>query len=824
MKRSKKTNDIDSAAAVADDVNNGNLQLGYHTLHDSNHISTSHDGDDEPVNISIHYNLNGSESVSNSIDHHATRPESVTASTTPTTNTNTNVDNRSMISTDLSRLPMVRDDQPYGNRSRPSPIKLGKTSTNYCRLQPPPSPLSCSHSIATENASTSESNTINHGTGLRSIPNSISANSLTQTTNPTITTSGPSDNVTPNPTTYVPILISTKDLEAAFLNDLPPPSMYTIPLNQPLETNGTNVQSYVHGHDQSSAVKRTKSFQERINHVFWRTGTGTITPPTALDVKRKAPVSARMSILGKPLPPSRTKQLMFHQERSLVYNFLQRPKGYLAYSYHALVACIVILGLMFYAFSTVPDLEWWAIIVLRVFDILILSILTIEFIALFWSSSCISKYQGWRGSIRFLFSPFRLLDLLIIGICAVVLWTHWLPPNKSYLLWLRCGQVFQILRLENRFKPWRLLSSVLWLQRKHLLITTYMALLILVLISYVVYFLEQSDPDTTFTTIPNSLYWGIITVCTIGYGDMAPKTTAGRTVGGILAIFGAIVYAIPAGVIATGLALKVQESNRQKHINKRKLPAARLIQCAWRCYAASRNSRSVATWAQHLKPFGTKGRKLGNVYNSLDHFGSKANVQCSRFNLIEEYDCTNSNRTSHNDLTVHNRELLTAPMKNCVRFIRAVKYNLARKEFKNAFRPYDIKDVMQQYSEGHADVVGRVRHMQTRINNVQAGLSGVMKLVHETQFSQAEKIDRLERTIHLLLNRLSAQNSNLCCHGRHNDHHHQNQRHHHHHLTSPNIYSDNDHSRSSSQSCDEMVTFDANQSSCSTINSNRMRN
>ena len=84
-----------------------------------------------------------------------------------------------------------------------------------------------------------------------------------------------------------------------------------------------------------------------------------------------------------------------------------------------------------------------------------------------------------------------------------------------------------------------------------------MALLILVLISYVVYFLEQSDPDTTFTTIPNSLYWGIITVCTIGYGDMAPKTTAGRTVGGILAIFGAIVYAIPAGVIATGLALKV---------------------------------------------------------------------------------------------------------------------------------------------------------------------------------------------------------------------------------------------------------------------------
>lgn len=188
---------------------------------------------------------------------------------------------------------------------------------------------------------------------------------------------------------------------------------------------------------------------------------------------------------------------------------------------------------------------------------MIISILTGEFITLFWASSCVYTYQGWKGKLAFVFSPFRLLDLLIIGVTAVVIWACWLSPHLSHLVWLRCGVIFQMLRLENRFRPWRLISSVLYIERKHLLITAYMGFLILVIISYVVYFLEQSDPETDFKNIPTSLYYGVITVCTIGYGDLAPKTTAGRIIGAILAICGAIIYAIPAGIIATGLALKV---------------------------------------------------------------------------------------------------------------------------------------------------------------------------------------------------------------------------------------------------------------------------
>ena len=55
------------------------------------------------------------------------------------------------------------------------------------------------------------------------------------------------------------------------------------------------------------------------------------------------------------------------------------------------------------------------------------------------------------------------------------------------------------------------------------------------------------------------------------------------------------------GILGSGFALKVQEQHRQKHFARRRMPAAYLIQCMWRCYAADKNSRSVATWLPHLR-------------------------------------------------------------------------------------------------------------------------------------------------------------------------------------------------------------------------------
>ncbi|GIY07656.1 potassium voltage-gated channel subfamily KQT member 5 [Caerostris extrusa] len=63
-----------------------------------------------------------------------------------------------------------------------------------------------------------------------------------------------------------------------------------------------------------------------------------------------------------------------------------------------------------------------------------------------------------------------------------------------------------------------------------------------------------------------------------------------------------LLFALPAGILGSGFALKVQQQQRQKHMIRRRVPAATLIQCLWRCYAADENSMSVATWKIHQQP------------------------------------------------------------------------------------------------------------------------------------------------------------------------------------------------------------------------------
>ncbi|KAL3890630.1 hypothetical protein ACJMK2_002911, partial [Sinanodonta woodiana] len=67
-------------------------------------------------------------------------------------------------------------------------------------------------------------------------------------------------------------------------------------------------------------------------------------------------------------------------------------------------------------------------------------------------------------------------------------------------------------------------------------------------------------------------------------------------------LLASVVWAHRRGILGSGFALKVQQQQRQKHLIRRRVPAATLIQCLWRCYAADENSMSVATWKPHMIP------------------------------------------------------------------------------------------------------------------------------------------------------------------------------------------------------------------------------
>ncbi|KAF5401289.1 hypothetical protein PHET_05561 [Paragonimus heterotremus] len=75
----------------------------------------------------------------------------------------------------------------------------------------------------------------------------------------------------------------------------------------------------------------------------------------------------------------------------------------------------------------------------------------------------------------------------------------------------------------------------------------------------------------------------------------------GKMVAACCAVAGISFFALPAGILGSGFALKVQQHQREKHLIRRRVPAATLIQSLWRCYAADVNSTSVATWRVHAQ-------------------------------------------------------------------------------------------------------------------------------------------------------------------------------------------------------------------------------
>ncbi|KAK7913423.1 hypothetical protein WMY93_013634 [Mugilogobius chulae] len=118
--------------------------------------------------------------------------------------------------------------------------------------------------------------------------------------------------------------------------------------------------------------------------------------------------------------------------------------------------------------------------------------------------------------------------------------------------------------------------------RFELITTLYIGFLSLIFASYFVYLAEREEADTGMTNFADALWWGVVTVTTIGYGDIVPVTWIGKTIASCFSIFAISFFALPAGILGSGFALKVQQKQRQKHFNRQIPAAACLIQVKMR--------------------------------------------------------------------------------------------------------------------------------------------------------------------------------------------------------------------------------------------------
>ena len=153
---------------------------------------------------------------------------------------------------------------------------------------------------------------------------------------------------------------------------------------------------------------------------------------------------------------------------------------------------------------------------------------------------------GWKARLRWMASPTAIIDLLALA--PALLLTGGSP---SYLL--RVFRLLRIIRLAKlgRFsKAFSLVVGVVASRRFELLVTLAAAGVALLGSATLLYMVEGSVQPDKFGSIPRALWWAVITMTTIGYGDVYPTTALGRFIGGVTAIIGIGLIAAPTGILA----------------------------------------------------------------------------------------------------------------------------------------------------------------------------------------------------------------------------------------------------------------------------------
>ncbi|XP_031572430.1 potassium voltage-gated channel subfamily KQT member 1-like isoform X2 [Actinia tenebrosa] len=523
--------------------------------------------------------------------------------------------------------------------------------------------------------------------------------------------------------------------------------------------------------------------------------------------------STRLDLLGRPIPGARNRahSEQYRKIQLACYNFLERPHG-LSHLYHASICLLVVMSLFLTALSTVntDDMDYWTILRTPVFvvEVILVLVFITEYVVRLWAAGCRSTYVGFKGRLKFAKKTYAILDILVIisSISALTLVATAKVPTTAVSL-IRFLPLLRVLRFDRQGGTWKLLASVIYIHRKELVTTLYLGFISLIFASFVLYMVEK-DANIKFDSWPNSFWWGIVTLTTIGYGDKTPITWYGRFCAALFAVFGISFFALPAGILGSGFALKVTQQQRQKHFHRRRRPAAILLQSHWRMYCADINSKSVATWLPHIyynrrtshekTPYNNtvdssqlpgsgapkKGRKLSSVWKSRNEGKATRSqsvdvIRASRSDsapMIDTgvtgqrqgsigstldtsfFDEANISLSEDGETAI----TLTPAQKHAIRLIRLLKLNVAIRKFKEARKPYDVKDVIEQYSTGHVEMLSRMKSLQQRIDKVVLDRENALQ--DESSFRSSitcrlikveQQVTSVERKIDAILNILS---------------------------------------------------------------------
>jgi voltage-gated potassium channel len=197
--------------------------------------------------------------------------------------------------------------------------------------------------------------------------------------------------------------------------------------------------------------------------------------------------------------------------------------------------------------------------VLDLFAFVSVMIFTAEYLIRVWCCTENPMYRDpVKGRLKYMATPVALIDLLVI---LPFLLFPFIVVNPGTLAFVRFFRIFWILKISHYSRALKTFGRVLAAKRGEIFVAFFVMFVLLILGSALIYFAEHDAQPQKFSSVLASMWWGIETMATIGYGDMVPVTPLGKFIAGIVALLGVGLFALPAGIFASGF---IEEIHRKK--------------------------------------------------------------------------------------------------------------------------------------------------------------------------------------------------------------------------------------------------------------------
>jgi len=252
------------------------------------------------------------------------------------------------------------------------------------------------------------------------------------------------------------------------------------------------------------------------------------------------------------------------QLRKVIYHSLLKSnkKGDLSWFVDLFIIGLILLNAVAILLQSIPEFDHRFSTQFEWFELFSIVIFSSEYILRLWTANLNPKFHHpISGTIRYAFTPMAIIDLLSV----LPFYLAIVGMDLRLLRIMRVFKIFRLLKLARYISALNIINNVFYRKREELVISLIFTMFLLMMASTLMYYVENEVQPDVFKSIPHTMWWGIATLTTVGYGDVYPITPLGRLLGGIIALFGIGLFALPTGILASGFSHELDQKKKGKN-------------------------------------------------------------------------------------------------------------------------------------------------------------------------------------------------------------------------------------------------------------------